>query len=100
MTITQEVTEVVEATVAAHHRHIIVDGDTSALGLAHTLLVSIFFNREENFHKPHVFGVFIVETFLLSKYVNKQSVLVTMPGPNCSIMLNTFRRSSVPGIFW
>jgi hypothetical protein len=63
----------VEATVAAHRRHIIVGDAMSALVLAHTLLVSIFFNQEENFHKPHVFGVFIIEAFLLSKYINKQT---------------------------
>jgi hypothetical protein len=50
-----------EATVAAHRHHIIVGDAMSALVLAHTLLVSIFFNQEENSHKPHVFGVFIIE---------------------------------------
>jgi hypothetical protein len=50
-----------EATVADHRRHIIVGDAMSALVLAHTLLVSIFFNPEENFHKPHVFGIFIIE---------------------------------------
>jgi hypothetical protein len=69
----EEVTEV-EATVAAHLRHIIVDGDTSALVLAHTLLVSIFFNQEENFHKPDIFSVFIIEAFLSSKYITKQTL--------------------------
>jgi hypothetical protein len=61
------------ATVAARHRHTIVGDVMSALVLAHTLLVSIFFNQEENFHKPRVYGVFIVEAFLLSKYVKEQT---------------------------
>jgi hypothetical protein len=73
VTIMVEVTEVEEATVAARLRHIIVGDAMSALVLAHTLLVSIFFNQEDSFLKPHVFEVFIIEAFLLSKYINKQT---------------------------
>lgn len=59
-----------EATVAAHRHHIIVGDAMSVLVLAHTLLVSIFLNQEENFHKPHIFGAFITEAFFLSKCVD------------------------------
>jgi hypothetical protein len=58
----------VEATVAAHRHHIIVGDAMSAPVLAHTLLVSIFFNQKENFYKPHVFEAFLLSDTLIDKH--------------------------------